>query len=226
MTMSAYKLTGWLLLSLLAGCSSTPESDTAAATSSTDDDIYAASARVAAPQDGGLYSDSYMFALFADTRAYTVGDVLTVLLNERTMSSKSADSSAGKDSSWDVGVPLVGTLNTNDLAIQANSSTAFNGQSSANQQNSLTGFLSVRVIEVLPNGSLRVKGRKQIRLNQGDEYLELEGVVRPEDIDVSNQISSQRIADAKISYEGSGDLADSQEPGWLTKLFTRYLNPF
>ncbi|KFZ38196.1 hypothetical protein HR45_06770 [Shewanella mangrovi] len=220
------KFTGILLLTLLAGCSSSESLPTESAQTNIADDDYASSNAVMSRQEGGLYSDNYMFTLFADKRAYTVGDILTVILAERTLSSKSADASMGKDSSWDVGVPLVGTLNTNDMALQANSATAFNGQSSANQQNSLSGYISVRVVEVLPNGALRVKGRKQIRLNQGDEYLELEGIVRPEDIDVTNQISSQRIADASISYEGSGDMADAQEPGWLTKLFTRYLNPF
>ncbi|TCN81722.1 flagellar basal body L-ring protein FlgH [Shewanella fodinae] len=215
-----------LLVSLLlSGCSSSPSGTGRQATA--DDDASAQdSGQLVNHQEGGLYSDYYMFTLFADKRAYSVGDILTVVLAERTMSSKSADSSLGKDSSWDVGVPLLGTLNTNDMALKTNSATGFKGQSTANQQNSLSGYISVRVIDVLPNGALRIKGRKQIRLNQGDEYLELSGVVRPEDIDVTNQISSQRIAEASISYEGSGTLADASEPGWLTKLFTRYLNPF
>lgn len=211
---------------LLGACSSTPPDNDPQSNAANNDDNARDNGQLVNHQEGGLYSDYYMFTLFSDKRAYSVGDILTVVLAERTMSSKSADSSLGKDSSWDVGVPLVGTLNTNDMALQTNSSTSFSGQSSANQQNSLSGYISVRVTEVLSNGALRIKGRKQIRLNQGDEYLELSGVVRPEDIDVTNQISSQRIAEASISYEGSGTLADASEPGWLTKLFTRYLNPF
>ncbi|MBO1272146.1 flagellar basal body L-ring protein FlgH [Shewanella sp. 4t3-1-2LB] len=215
-----------LVLLLLSACSSSPSGAGRQATAADDDALAQNNGPLVNHQEGGLYSDYYMFTLFADKRAYSVGDILTVVLAERTMSSKSADSSLGKDSSWDVGVPLLGTLNTNDMALQTNSATSFKGQSTANQQNSLSGYISVRVVDVLPNGALRIKGRKQIRLNQGDEYLELSGVVRPEDIDVTNQISSQRIAEASISYEGSGTLADASEPGWLTKLFTRYLNPF
>lgn len=175
---------------------------------------------------GSLYSDSYMFTLFADKRAYRIGDILTVVLNERTLSSKSADSSLDKNTQWDLGIPVAGTRDVSDLALEVKSGVGFDGESSASQQNYLSGAITVRVTDVLPNGALSIMGRKQIRLNQGDEFIELMGVVRPEDIDVANRISSQRIADAKISYEGRGTLASASEPGWLTSLVTRFLNPF
>ena len=79
---------------------------------------------------------------------------------------------------------------------------------------------------VAANGALTIRGEKWIKLNQGDEYIRLPGVVRPEDLDVTNRISSQRIADARITYAGKGTLADGAEPGWLTKLFSSYLNFF
>ena len=177
-------------------------------------------------QDGSLFQDSYMFSLYADKRAYRVGDILTVILNERTQSSKSADSSLDKSTGFDVGVPLAGNLNVSDFNLGVGSSTKFDGESSANQRNSLSGSITVRVEHVLSNGSLVINGRKKIRLNQGDEYIKIEGLVRPEDIDVSNRVSSLRIAEAEISYTGKGTLADASSPGWFTKLFTRYLNPF
>jgi flagellar L-ring protein precursor FlgH len=82
------------------------------------------------------------------------------------------------------------------------------------------------VTEVLPNGALTIRGEKWIQLNQGDEYIRLQGIVRAEDIDVTNRISSQRIADARITYAGKGGLADAAEPGWISTLFSSYLNLF
>jgi len=177
-------------------------------------------------QDGSLFQDNYMFSLYADKRAYRVGDILTVLLNERTQSSKSADSSLDKNTDFDVSVPVAGALNVGELNLGIGSSAKFDGESSASQQNFLSGAITVRVNHVLSNGSLVIKGRKQIKLNQGDEYIEIEGLVRPGDIDVSNRVSSLRIAEAQISYTGKGTLADANRPGWFTTLFTRFLNPF
>ncbi|MEN3160147.1 flagellar basal body L-ring protein FlgH [Alkalimonas sp. NCh-2] len=182
--------------------------------------------QVLSQQHGSLYSDRYMFTLYEDKRAYRVGDILTVELNERTQSSKSADSSIDRNTGINVGVPLVGGLNTSELAMQLNSRSQFDGESSASQQNFLRGSITVRVTDVLPNGALAIRGEKRIKLNQGDEYIRLQGLVRPEDIDVTNRISSQRIADARISYSGQGDLASASRPGWFTRLFNRYLNPF
>ncbi|MCH1929381.1 flagellar basal body L-ring protein FlgH [Shewanella sp. A25] len=216
-----------VLLALMSACNSTaPEVTAPVETNKPADKEAYNSQQTISYAHGGLYSDSYMFTLFSDKRAYAVGDILTVVLAERTLSSKSAGSSLNKNSSWGVDTPIVGKLNTSDIALDVNAGTSFNGKSSANQQNSLTGYISVRVMEVMPNGALRIKGRKQIRLNNGDEYIELAGIVRPDDIDVTNEVSSQRIADATISYAGNGTLADASEPGWLTTLFTRYLNPF
>ena len=177
-------------------------------------------------QHGSLYSDRYMFTLYEDKRAYRVGDILTVELNERTQSSKSADASIDKNTGINVGVPLAGNLNTAELAMELNSRSRFDGESAASQQNFLRGSITVRVTDVLANGALAIRGEKWIKLNQGDEYIRLQGLVRPEDIDVTNRISSQRIADARISYSGKGDLASASQAGWFTRLFNRFLNPF
>lgn len=174
---------------------------------------------------GSLYSDRYMFTLYEDKRAYRVGDILTVELNERTQSSKSADTSMDRNTNMNIGVPLIGNLNTSDLAMQLRAQQQFDGESSASQQNFLRGSITVRVTEVLQNGALAIQGEKWIQLNQGDEYIRLQGLVRPEDIDVTNRVSSQRVADARISYSGKGMLADSNRPGWFTRLFN-IINPF
>jgi len=236
------KLACFILFILISGCTSAPENrefvqcevvygevkcpQNQAEKTREDYEIKSSGPQGLNHENGSLFQDSYMFSLYADKRAYRVGDILTVILDERTQSSKSADSSLDKSTDLDLGVPVIGNLNLNDLNVGIGSSSQFDGESSANQQNSLSGSITVRVEHVLSNGSLVIKGRKKIKLNQGDEYITIEGLVRPEDIDVSNRISSLRIAEADISYTGTGTLADASSPGWFTTLFTRWLNPF
>ena len=90
----------------------------------------------------------------------------------------------------------------------------------------MKGAITVTVHEVLPNGVLRISGEKWLRLNQGDEFIRLTGIVRVDDISRSNQVSSQRIADARITYAGRGALADSNAAGWLTQFFNSPWIPF
>ena len=113
----------------------------------------------------------------------------------------------------------------NDLAAALSSANDFKGGATASQQNTLSGAITVTVAEVLPNGVLRIRGEKWIRLNQGDEYVRLGGMVRVEDIDQANRLSSQRIADARITYAGRGALADSNQAGWLGRFFNSSLFP-
>ena len=68
------------------------------------------------------------------------------------------------------------------------------------------------------NGNMEILGQKKLTLNNGDEYIRLLGVIRPEDIDSQNTVLSSRIANAKISYTGAGDVADSSKKGWFAKL--------
>jgi len=220
-------LAALILTLLVGGCSSTPEPQSTERDSNWEKlaDTSLQTERKLR-QRGSLYSDSYMFTLYEDRRAYRIGDILTVELNERTQSSKSADSSLSKDTDMEIGVPLAGNLNVSDLSLDLDSEVEFDGSSAANQENFLRGSITVRVVDVLPNGALAIRGEKRIKLNQGDEYIRLEGLVRPEDIDVTNRVSSQRIANADISYSGAGTLADANRPGWFTQLFSRFLNPF
>lgn len=179
----------------------------------------------ASAEDGGLYRRDYMFTLFQDRRAYRVGDILTVMLDERTQSSKQAGTTTGKSSNINVVAPTIGSTTHNDLAAALSSANDFKGSATASQQNTLSGAITVTVAEVLPNGVLRIRGEKWIRLNQGDEYVRLGGMVRVEDIDQANRLSSQRIADARITYAGRGALADSNQAGWLGRFFNSSLFP-
>ena len=96
---------------------------------------------------------------------------------------------------------------------------AFTGSGTASQSNSLNGELSVTVTRVFANGNMEILGQKLL-LNNGSEYIRLTGLIRPEDISASNVVSSSRIANAKISYLGAGEIADTAKKGWLSSLFT------
>lgn len=218
----------WLLLvammSLLAGCSTyefVPPNP--------GDDKWTPSRPMQKPasndNDGSLLQGSYMMTLFQDRRAYRVGDILTVTLEERTQSSKRANTTTSKSSSMTVPVPTLGNKTLKDLSGSYSTDRDFDGGATSSQQNTLSGSITVTVSEVLSNGILAIRGEKWIRLNQGDEYIRLGGMVRVEDIDPANRISSQRIADARITYAGRGALADSNQMGWLSRFFNSAFSP-
>ena len=170
--------------------------------------------------DGSLFSANYGMALFQDRRAFRIGDILTVQLDEQTRSSKKAGTSFGKSSSINMPAPTLGGKVYNEASIGVDAERDFAGSSSSSQQNSLSGNITVMVTEVLPNGVLRVRGEKWLKLNQGNEFIRLSGLVRVDDIDGGNRVPSQRLGDARITYSGRGALASANEAGWLS----RFLN--
>lgn len=173
-----------------------------------------------------LYNRSYVMTLFQDRRAYRVGDMLTITLDEKTSSSKRADTRYGKSSDASFGADVSGSnITPKKFSGGINSNRDFDGSAQTSQKNSLQGAITVVVAGVLPNGNLQVRGEKWLKLNQGDEYIRLSGLVRVEDIDGLNRVSSQRLADARISYTGRGTMADTNSPGWLTRFFYSPLSP-
>jgi flagellar L-ring protein FlgH len=184
-----------------------------------------------AGNQGSIYDAASAQSLFADFKARRIGDVLTVVLSEQTNARKSADMSSSRTSSAKVtdptvfggpvtkkGVPI---FNTDVAADQS-----FKGEGDAAQSNLLEGQITVTVAEVLANGNLVVRGEKWIHINHGDEYLRLRGIVRPVDISASNTVLSTQVADAELAYGGTGQVARSSAPGWLTRFFTSRLWPF
>jgi flagellar L-ring protein precursor FlgH len=181
--------------------------------------------------NGSIYQSGYDMRLFEDHAARRVGDVLTVTLNERTNAQKRADLGTAKDTSISVQAPyLMGmspaTVLGQDVKTEIATSQSFEGQGDAQQSNLLTGDISVTVVEVMPNGNLRVRGEKRVALNDGSEYIRLSGIVRPIDIDVANIVPSSKVADATIMYTGDGAVADSNKMGWLARFFNSPIFPF
>ena len=112
---------------------------------------------------------------------------------------------------------LANYLNLNNL-VNATTSSKYDGSGSTTRKDVLSATVSARVVDVLPNGNLRIEGQRSVRVNNEDQIMVLEGTVRPRDISQDNMISSAMIADARITYSGNGIITDRQQPGWLMNL--------
>jgi flagellar L-ring protein precursor FlgH len=174
---------------------------------------------------GGVFTPEVPWTLLSDSRAFRPGDVLTVVLQETTQAKKSADTSFGKQSSIKIDPSIVGTSGI-DTDVSISGQREFDGSATSTQQNALQGSITVIVQEVLPNGLLRIHGEKSLYLNQGEEFIRVAGYVRSQDIDSTNRVSSQRIANARIAYSGRGPLNDANSAGWLTRFFVSPWMPY
>ncbi len=193
--------------------------------------IYPAQPVAAEFNGGSLYQTGFGVSLYDDRKAYRVGDVITVTLDESTQAQKDADTDFSKNSTATISEPTAFGKTFKDifgvdLAASLDATRSSDGEASSSQSNSLSGNITVTVAEVLPNGLLKIRGEKWLTLNQGDEYVRITGLVRPDDVDTDNTVSSQRVADARISYAGTGSLADANNAGWLAKLFNSPMFPF
>ena len=167
--------------------------------------------------NGSIYSNSSGGLFATDRRASKVGDILTVSLTEDFAASKSQSASASKSDSFSVDLPAIIDTQAKDAQLTAGGATTFSGTGAAAQTNSLRGQISVTVTKVFQNGNMEILGQKKMLLNNGDEYIRLSGIIRPEDISANNVIVSNRIANAQIAYIGAGDTADTGKKGWLSK---------
>lgn len=175
---------------------------------------------------GAIYQPQTSNFFFADRKANRIGDILTVTLAESTTAIKESETEISKDSQTTLAEPTLFDKSNIGLQTALSSSSGFTGSGDSDLKNSLRGSISVTVTEVLPGGALRVRGEKWMRLNRGDEYIRLSGLVRPEDIGPDNTINSTKVADARIAYSQTGELADANRIGWLSKFFTGRLWPF
>jgi len=187
---------------------------------------YRAAQQLNPPADGSIYQQGHALAFFEDPRARRVGDVITIRLTEAFNASKSATTQTQKDNSSALASPLIGGKLplAGDTALTAKR--AFTGNGTTSQTNALTGSITAVVTEVLPNGNLLIAGERALQLNQGEEFVRVAGVVRPIDVQNDNSVTSDRIADARISYNGKGVVDESNRPGWLSRFFSSPLIPF
>jgi len=167
---------------------------------------------------GSIYSNSQQGLFATDRRASKVGDLLTVALSENFSASKSQSAKSAKNGTTSFDFPRITTADADDTLFDSKLAKSFDGSGSADQTNSLKGEISVTVTKVFSNGNMEILGQKKLTLNNGDEYIRLVGIIRPEDVTSRNIVPSSRIANAKISYTGAGDVADTSKKGWFSKL--------
>ena len=177
--------------------------------------------------NGAIFQASRGYApLTSGTRASMVGDLLTIVLVERTQAQKTSVASIGRDGSIGLSPPVSGPLSLfKPEEFNMGGDTTFDGKGQAAQSNTLSGEVSVTVAEVYPNGTMLVRGEKLIKLNRGDEFIRISGIVRQADVTADNRVPSTRVADADITYSGKGEIARASRQGWLQRFFTR-ISPF
>jgi len=180
--------------------------------------------------NGSLFQGNSL-SMFQDPKPYRIGDIITVKLQESTSASKSAGTNSTKEDSLVLTTPTIfganPTYNGKDiLAMDIAPEREFAGAGDSSQSNSLTGEITVTVVDILPNNNLVVQGEKWFTLNQGKEYIRISGVVRPQDVLPDNTLSSSKLADAQIAYSGEGFIADANNQGWLGQFFNGKWWPF
>ena len=174
---------------------------------------------------GAIYNGRQSDNWFGRGRNFEVGDIVTVILDERTQAKRATTTAVSRTAKIDVlpdavlTKPRTGILGSVKLDGM---STDSQGAGAADQQASLTGSLAVSIIEVMTNGNLIVRGEKELSLSEGSEIIQISGVIRPEDISPNNTVLSRRLAHSQISYRGSGDLAAAAKPGWATKIINQF----
>jgi flagellar L-ring protein precursor FlgH len=181
------------------------------------------------PGNGAIYQAGYDVPLFENAVAHRVGDTVTILLSESTAAQKSSSTSTSKDAQVDIPAPLFGgsplSIGGKEISASMENSRSFEGTGDSSLSNRLQGNITVTVAKRLSNGNLVVRGQKWIEINQGREFVRIQGVIRPLDIMPDNTIQSYKVADASIAYGARGALNDANRPGLLSRFFNSIWNP-
>jgi flagellar L-ring protein precursor FlgH len=179
--------------------------------------------------EGSIYSEDTRPDFFSDMKAQRVGDIITINVVETSRASKQAATSLARNSSLNSGVTSLfgleqpGVLPTPggiDLTkgVEYNSRSQFSSTGQTSRNENITAKVSARIIQVLPNSNLVVRGSQEILVNNEKQYITIQGVIRPSDIATDNTVLSTYLADSRIEYTGQGDISRKQREGWLTRL--------
>ncbi len=182
---------------------------------------------------GGSIWQASAGGLAEDMKARRKGDTLTVVIAEQASASKQASTGTSRSAAISAGIPNLFGLETAGVSkmmdlsklASASTDTKFNGNGSTTRKENLSATITARVMDVLPNGNLLIEGRRNVKVNNEDQIIILDGTVRPRDITADNLINSSLIADARITYSGKGVISDRQRPGWLLNILD-FIWPF
>lgn len=160
-------------------------------------------------------------SLFSDHKSFTEGDVITILLWEETSATVSSGSET--DRSFEHGAELEQGQGSLDFIPMASfglsGANTFKGDASTNRSGKLRGRMTARIVSIDDSGNLMIKGSRSVEINGEEEITQLEGLIRPQDVQSDNSVYSYNIADAKITYKGDGPIDDGSRVGLITRLF-------
>jgi flagellar L-ring protein precursor FlgH len=199
----------------LAGCSVLPPQPLSHSTGFAP--VYPVVSTAPEQATGSLYNAGVGETFLGRGRNFQVGDVITVVLSESTQASRVQSGKLSRTSSNNVlptealGGGLLGTT-----AGLLGGTIKTDGSGTADQTASLSGSVVVTVVDVMANGNLVVRGEKQLALTEGAEIIQVAGVIRPDDVAPNNTVQSKRLANAQITYRGTGDMAATARAGWGT----------
>jgi flagellar L-ring protein precursor FlgH len=177
-----------------------------------------------------LWHDDTARAIFADKRATSVGDILTIVVQESSSANKNNETKTEKNSSWTAAVASFlfpgfvqykGTM----PAVQYNSDLKHDGSGAINNSGTIVAQVAVQVMDVLPNHNLVIEGRRETSFSGERQTIVLHGVVRPEDVSSADTVMSYNVANATIQIVGKGTVTDTQNKGWFTRILDK-VNPF
>lgn len=181
----------------------------------------------APPQTAGSLWTTSRGGIFADMKGTTVGDIITVVISESASASKEAKTQTGRNSTMSAGITNLFGLETDigdfiggnpSSIVNASAGSEFDGSGKTERKEALTATLTTQVVEILPNGNLRIEGNKTVTVNREMQIVQLTGIVRPSDVSARNLVDSQNVLNARISYVGKGVISDKQQQGWLVQV--------
>jgi flagellar L-ring protein precursor FlgH len=170
--------------------------------------------------------------LYNDHRAFSPMDIVTIEINDKTLGRKRANTQTRSEFDLLAGISNFFGFETRvweanneglsaDALIQANTQKEFRGEGDMQRQAQLQAQISGVVLEVLPNGVLRIEGSKIVAINAEEEIMVISGLIRQRDINAENKVDSNRVANMRIDFYGHGTLSDAQGPGWGASLFNK-----
>lgn len=176
--------------------------------------IVSVSVTVAA--DNSLWGKE-MGDMYEDRPDFNSGDVITVIINENASAIQSANTDTEQSSEVKTD-PGSGWLDI-FKGFGFGYSDSNDAQGQTKRTGTLEASITTQVVEKMGNGNLKIEGEKEIKINNEKQIIKLSGLVRPEDINLNNEISSQKVAEASIEYNGQGPITHKQKSGWLGWLF-------
>ena len=177
-----------------------------------------------------LWHDDASKPMFADKRANSVGDILTIVVQESSSANKNNETKTEKQSSWVASVsqflfPGFMQYKGTTPAVNYSSDLKHDGSGAINNSETIVAQVAVKVIDVLPNKSLVIEGKRDTSFAGEHQTIILHGVVRSEDVTAANTVLSYNVADATISIVGEGTVTDTTKKGWFTRILDK-VNPF